>query len=94
MANSLLSITAAAAVSSPIQLIFTLLLATLVSLLTIWIVRYNRRYKGLNLPPGPPGWPIVGNLFQVNKLDIIILICISYYFWSVSGLSAYLHMYI
>ncbi|XP_020112026.1 cytochrome P450 77A4-like [Ananas comosus] len=65
MANSLLSITAAAAVSSPIQLIFTLLLATLVSLLTIWIVRYNRRYKGLNLPPGPPGWPIVGNLFQV-----------------------------
>ncbi|GJN27724.1 hypothetical protein PR202_gb15770 [Eleusine coracana subsp. coracana] len=29
------------------------------------VARYNRRYRGLRLPPGPPGWPVVGNLFQV-----------------------------
>ncbi|KAM7262560.1 hypothetical protein ACFE04_000243 [Oxalis oulophora] len=27
----------------------------------------NLNAKALNLPPGPPGWPIVGNLFQVSR---------------------------
>ncbi|KAL5215509.1 hypothetical protein ABZP36_006910 [Zizania latifolia] len=32
------------------------------------VARYtyrSMRYRGLRLPPGPPGWPVVGNLFQV-----------------------------
>ncbi|KAL1368038.1 hypothetical protein HN51_022139 [Arachis hypogaea] len=44
---------------SPILiLIFTVLLVFLLS---------QTKSKKLNLPPGPPGWPIVGNLLQVAR---------------------------
>lgn len=32
-------------------------------------VRWNSRIKNL---PGPRGWPVVGNLFQVRNLDLAL----------------------
>lgn len=46
----------------------TALWAAFLSLLILLVLRRLHRLKNaglLNLPPGPPGWPIVGNLFQV-----------------------------
>lgn len=36
-----------------------------VSLLVFLLVGFRRRSPSLKLPPGPPGWPFVGNLFQI-----------------------------
>ncbi|XP_078157235.1 cytochrome P450 77A4-like [Carex rostrata] len=41
------------------------LVATFLTIILVQILRYNLRYRGLRLPPGPPGWPIIGNLFHV-----------------------------
>ncbi|KAL6841213.1 hypothetical protein ACP4OV_028986 [Aristida adscensionis] len=53
--------------SSPSFLLiaFTAAVGTVALAIAVAVVRYNRRYRGLRLPPGPPGWPVVGNLFQV-----------------------------
>nr|DAD48647.1 TPA_asm: hypothetical protein HUJ06_018584 [Nelumbo nucifera] len=47
------------------NLIFTGL-AFLVSAL-IFVLSTRSKSKRLRLPPGPPGWPVVGNLFQVAR---------------------------
>jgi cytochrome P450 family 77 subfamily A len=45
--------------------IITSLVATFITVLLVQILQYNLRYRGLRLPPSPPGWPIVGNFFQI-----------------------------
>ena len=51
--------------ASLISLAFTAAVATAALAMIVAVARYNRKHRGLRLPPGPPGWPVVGNLFQV-----------------------------
>ncbi|KAG1369654.1 cytochrome P450 77A2 [Cocos nucifera] len=65
---SLLTSSSASPSPSHLKLLFTAL-AFVLSLLALLVFNKNKNRKkkkaALNLPPGPPGWPIVGNLFQV-----------------------------
>lgn len=54
-----------ASLSSYYHLFFTAL-AFLISGL-IFLLTQKSKSKHLNLPPGPPGWPVVGNLFQFSR---------------------------
>ncbi|CAM0901555.1 unnamed protein product [Alopecurus aequalis] len=51
-------------VSSLICVVFTIVVATAV-LLVVVARSCNRNYRGLRLPPGPAGWPVLGNFLQV-----------------------------
>ncbi|XP_073306069.1 cytochrome P450 77A2-like [Primulina huaijiensis] len=47
------------------NLIFTASAFFLSGLIFLVMYKSKSKAKKLNLPPGPPGWPVVGNLFQV-----------------------------
>uniref|UniRef100_A0A0C9QPG7 TSA: Wollemia nobilis Ref_Wollemi_Transcript_14830_1974 transcribed RNA sequence n=1 Tax=Wollemia nobilis TaxID=56998 RepID=A0A0C9QPG7_9CONI len=49
---------------------YCVVLASIAALLFYWFLLCNgwrRKKTKTALPPGPPGWPIVGNLFQLGK---------------------------
>ncbi|KAF8397876.1 hypothetical protein HHK36_016801 [Tetracentron sinense] len=48
--------------------LFFTAVAFLISAL-IFLISRKSKSKSLKLPPGPPGWPVVGNLFQVALSD-------------------------
>jgi len=58
---------------SPISLdllssnVFLTILAIIISGLLITITYRKHNSNHLNLPPGPPGWPVIGNLFQFTR---------------------------
>lgn len=63
---SLLFSSASTTLSSYYHIFFTIL-AFFVSGVVFLVSKKSTKSKRLNLPPGPPGWPIVGNLFQFAR---------------------------
>lgn len=52
---------------SSINLVSVSLLAAFL-LLVLKLVTGKKNGAGQKLPPGPPGWPVVGNMFQLGIL--------------------------
>jgi hypothetical protein len=54
----------------PISLITAIdSLALSIFLYTLFAFRDHRRRRGFPYPPGPPSWPLIGNLLDVPKLS-------------------------
>jgi hypothetical protein len=43
-------------------------LALLVASLAVTYLWLKRRHRGLPLPPGPKGWPLIGNVFDIPTI--------------------------
>lgn len=58
-------------VASP-YLSVKILLAATASLVFVWYIRHRAwtsRLQGSKLPPGPKGWPLLGNFFDITNVE-------------------------
>eukprot|EP01018_Ginkgo_biloba_P018190 Gb_34291 [translate_table: standard] len=61
-----MDLTSVSLISSPLFLSYMLGGVSLLFLVfNVWDIAYRKKAK---LPPGPPGWPVVGNLFQIGNM--------------------------
>ncbi|KAI0689845.1 cytochrome P450 [Cerioporus squamosus] len=47
-------------------------LLVLCSLITLWARRSSTRHSHLPLPPGPSGWPVIGNALDIPRANIAL----------------------
>ena len=77
-------------------------------LYTLFAFRDHRKRRGLPYPPGPPSWPVIGNLLDVPKLapwlayanmskkygeDLLVLFLLNLMFTVLSGDVVYLEVF-
>ncbi|KAI3977854.1 hypothetical protein MKX01_036694 [Papaver californicum] len=54
--------------ANQMSLVFTALSVAVVASFLLWRQRMARITTAGRLPPGPPGWPVVGNLFNIGTM--------------------------
>ncbi|KAI3974442.1 hypothetical protein MKX01_017935 [Papaver californicum] len=59
--------------ANQMSLVYTALSVAVVALVLLWRQRMARITTTGRLPPGPPGWPVVGNLFNLGTIPHQIL---------------------
>ncbi|KAG2241887.1 hypothetical protein Bca52824_096269 [Brassica carinata] len=54
------------------SLFFTIIAILVSALVLLFLTRQSSNSRRVNLPPGPPGWPVVGNLFQFALREAVL----------------------